>query len=107
MTKEQIKKRNIIKITLPVSRIFFGTANPPISTAEDSAYDLLDNVLASGINAFDCARSYGLAENTLGKWLEARRCREKVIILSKCGDVRNGKVLVNRKKLSWNSFNRA
>ena len=34
----------------PVSRLFFETANPPISTAEDSAYDLLDGVLASGIN---------------------------------------------------------
>lgn len=83
-------------IDLPVSRIFFGTANPPISTDETSAYELLDSVLSLGINAFDCARSYGKAENVLGKWLELRKCRDKVIILSKCGDVRNGKVLVNR-----------
>lgn len=80
----------------PVSRLFFGTANPPISTAEDSAYDLLDSVLASGINVFDSARSYGLAESTLGHWLEKRNCRDKIVILSKCGDVKNGKVLVNR-----------
>ena len=96
-TIKKIKMGNMPEITMPVSRIFFGTANTPISTAENSAYELLDSVLASGINAFDCARSYGLAENTLGKWLEMRRCRDKVIILSKCGDVRNGKVLVNRK----------
>ena len=97
--QEQIKMGKIPEI-MPVSRIFFGTASPPISTAEDSACGLLDSVLASGINAFDCARSYGLAENALGKWLEIRRCRDKVIILSKCGDVRNGKVLVNRKVIT-------
>lgn len=81
---------------MSVSRIFCGTANPPISSAEKSAYELLDSVLASGINAFDCARSYGMAENTLGDWIEKRNCRDKIIILSKCGDVKNGKVLVNR-----------
>lgn len=81
---------------MSVSRIFCGTANPPISSAEKSAYELLDSVLASGINAFDCARSYGMAENTLGNWIEKRNCRDKIIILSKCGDVKNGKVLVNR-----------
>ena len=78
------------------SRIFFGTANPPVSNNEKTAYDLLDSVWASGINAFDCARSYGKAEHVLGKWIESRKCREKVIILSKCGDVKEGRVLVNR-----------
>ena len=79
------------------SRIFFGTANPPVSTDEKTAYDLLDTVFASGVNAFDCARSYGKAEEVLGKWIESRKCREKTIILSKCGDVKAGKVLVNRR----------
>ena len=81
---------------LKVSRIFFGTAAPPVSTDEESACTLLDGVLASGINTFDCARSYGKAENALGKWLETRKYRDKVIILSKCGDVKNGIVHVNR-----------
>ena len=79
------------------SRIFFGTANPPVSTDEKTAYDLLDTVFASGVNAFDCARSYGKAEEVLGKWIESRKCREKTIILSKCGYVKAGKVLVNRR----------
>ena len=78
------------------SRIFFGTSNPPVSTDEKTAYDLLDIVFASGVNAFDCARSYGRAEGVLGKWIESRKCREKAIILSKCGDVKSGRVLVNR-----------
>ena len=81
----------------PSSRIFYGTANPPVSTGEQTAYALLDNVLESGINAFDCARSYGKAEEVLGKWMESRKCREKVIILTKCGDVKAGRVLVNRR----------
>lgn len=81
---------------LEASRIFFGTAAPPVSTDEESAYTLLDGVLDSGINTFDCARSYGKAENALGKWLESRKCRDKVIILSKCGDVKNGVVKVSR-----------
>ena len=81
---------------LEASRIFFGTAAPPVSTDEESAYTLLDGVLDSGINTFDCARSYGKAENALGKWLESRKCRDNVIILSKCGDVKNGVVKVSR-----------
>lgn len=81
---------------LEASRIFFGMAAPPVSTDEESAYTLLDGVLDSGINTFDCARSYGKAENALGKWLESRKCRDKVIILSKCGDVKNGVVKVSR-----------
>lgn len=82
------------------SRIFFGTANPPVSTDEKTAYNLLDSVLESGVNAFDCARSYGKAEQVLGKWIESRKCREKVIILSKCGDVKSGIVSVNRRVIT-------
>lgn len=88
---------NIPGLMKIASRIFFGTANPPVSTDEETAYDLLDRVLESGINAFDCARSYGKAEEVLGKWIESRQCRDKVIILTKCGDVKAGKVLVNRR----------
>ena len=92
---------DVIKGTIPglgaeVSRIFFGTAIPPISTGEDRSLELLDNVLETGINAFDCARSYGLAENMLGKWMETRSNRDRVLILSKCGDIKEGRVRVDR-----------
>ena len=90
------KMGNVPGLTKTVSRIFFGTANPPVSTGDITAYDLLDSVLETGINAFDCARSYGKAEEILGKWIESRKCREKVIILTKCGDVKAGIVSVNR-----------
>jgi len=80
----------------PLSRLFFGTASPPVSTCDGAALELLDEVLAQGINVFDCARSYGRAEETLGKWMESRRCRERVTVLSKCGDVQKGVVRVDR-----------
>ena len=83
-------------LTKPVSRIFFGTAIMPMILGED-VRDLLDLAYASGINAFDCARGYGDAEILLGKWMQERRNREQVVILTKCGNVGpDGTVCVNR-----------
>ena len=83
-------------LTKPVSRIFFGTAIMPMILGED-VRDLLDLAYASGINAFDCARGYGDAEILLGKWMQERRNRERVVILTKCGNVDpDGTVCVNR-----------
>lgn len=80
----------------PVSRIFFGTAIRPMQMGKD-ANGLLDAVLAQGINAFDCARGYGLAEKSLGKWIRERNNREKIVLLTKCGNVNlKGQVCVNR-----------
>ena len=89
--------RFISGLSLPVSSIFFGTAMPPVMTDGDGAGPLLDSVLAGGVNAFDCARSYGLAEKALGRWIRERGVRDQVIILSKCGDIRDGRVEVNRR----------
>ena len=80
----------------PVSRIFFGTAIRPMLTGRD-VNALLDAVLALGINAFDCARGYGLAEKSLGKWIRERNNRDKIVLLTKCGNVNlKGEVCVNR-----------
>ena len=86
----------ITGLNQPVSRLFFGTAIPPVTTDEPGAMSLLDSVLDAGVNAFDCARSYGHAEEVLGRWMEDRRCRNRVSVLTKCGDIQAGKVLVNR-----------
>ena len=99
-TGAQVPYGSVPGLDRRVSRIFFGTANPPISTGEEAASELLDRVLASGINAFDTARSYGVAENTLGKWMESRKCREQAVVLSKCGDIRDGIVLINRQVIA-------
>lgn len=66
----------------PVSRIVFGTAVPAMIRGEN-VFQLLDAVFAAGINTFDTARSYGLSEKALGNWMEARRNRDKVVILTK------------------------
>jgi aryl-alcohol dehydrogenase-like predicted oxidoreductase len=75
-------------IGIPVSRIFLGSSMPMMRGQNVDA--LLDAALATGINAFDCARGYGLAENALGRWIRDRNNRDRVVILSKCGNV-NGK----------------
>lgn len=78
----------------PVSRIFFGTATAPMLAGEN-ADALLDGAAERGVNAFDCARSYGRAEEVLGDWMRRRGNRKEVAVLSKCGDIREGVVQVN------------
>ena len=70
-------------IAMPVSRIFFGMAMLPFIAGEDGS-GLLDSAFEAGINAFDLARNYGLAEQSMGKWLQKRGNRDKVVLLSKC-----------------------
>lgn len=83
-------------IALPVSRIFFGTAIGSMMMGKN-AEALLDAVYGAGINAFDCARGYGRAEKVLGEWVKARNNRDRVVLLTKCGNVSmSGKVCVNR-----------
>ena len=86
---------NLEMLPQPASRIVFGTATPPLTAGEKSDA-LLDGVLERGINFFDCARSYGRAEEVLGDWIRRRGIREKGIVLTKCGDIRDGIVKVNR-----------
>ncbi len=85
---------NIKGISRPVSRILFGTAVGPMLAGENMDA-VLDGALEQGINAFDCARSYGQAEKVLGDWIRRRGCRDQVTVLSKCGDIRNGVVHVD------------
>ena len=87
-------------LAMPVSRIFFGTAVSPVMKNEESVGDLLDSVRETGINAFDCARSYGQAENALGRWVESRKIRDSVVILTKGGDIRLGRVKVDRQVIA-------
>ena len=87
----------IPSIDKPVSRLFFGTAIRPMLMGQN-VDALLDAAMALGMNTFDCARGYGLAEKSLGQWIQKRNNRERVVILSKCGNVNmRGEVCVNRK----------
>ncbi len=77
-----------------ISRMLFGTAMGPMLAGEDAS-ELLDAAFALGINTFDTARGYGLAEESLGRWVNERGNREDIVILSKCGNVKNGIVKVD------------
>lgn len=65
------------------SRIFYGTAMMPFLAGGDGS-KLLDAMYDLGVNAFDIARGYGGAEASVGRWVEERGLREKVVLLSKC-----------------------
>ncbi|MCR5078524.1 MAG: aldo/keto reductase [Bacilli bacterium] len=46
--------------------------------------DFLDEVYSYGVRSFDTARGYGQSEETLGKWIEAKHNRDKIVIITKC-----------------------
>ena len=66
----------------PVSRLFAGTMLDTMRDGSDNS-EYLDQVFALGINAFDSANVYGLAEASFGLWLEKRRNREEIVVLTK------------------------
>lgn len=68
-----------------ISRIFLGTAISPFLDGKEADV-LLDQMYALGINAFDSARGYGLSERVLGRWVNHRKNREDVVLLTKCGN---------------------
>jgi aryl-alcohol dehydrogenase-like predicted oxidoreductase len=43
-----------------------------VAELERRCHEMLDAAYAAGIRYFDAARSYGMAENFLGTWLNAR-----------------------------------
>ena len=77
------KYETIPYVNKPVSRILFGTAQPSFLRGEENNA-ILDAALEAGITTFDTARNYALSEKTIGTWLRARDCRDRVVILSKC-----------------------
>lgn len=68
----------------PVSRLFYGTASMPFVAGGDGG-ELLDAMLALGVNAIDTARVYGMSEASIGQWMASRHCREQVVLLTKGG----------------------
>lgn len=72
----------ITNVDKPVSRIVQGT----IMLKEDdkvNGFQLLDDVLAAGITAFDTGRTYGRNENLFGEWVASRGVRDQVMVLGK------------------------
>ena len=51
-------------------------ADRTVEAMRDRADSLLDEAYESGVRYFDAARSYGLAEEFLGRWLDAHPGRD-------------------------------
>jgi aryl-alcohol dehydrogenase-like predicted oxidoreductase len=71
-------------INKPVSRLVQGTMM--LSSRElEQSFALLDAVFALGCNTFDTAHVYGGGdcERTVGRWVNERKLREKVVIIGK------------------------
>ena len=73
-------------VTKPVSRIIQGgmmLVKP--EDRPDWPFELLDQVRATGVNAFDLACVYGggACERTMGEWMEARGNRDEVVVIGK------------------------
>lgn len=73
---------NLKQLSVPISRLIYGTAIKPLMTGEGADY-ILDAAADVGITTFDTARSYGQSEAELGKWIKKRANREKINILTK------------------------
>jgi aryl-alcohol dehydrogenase-like predicted oxidoreductase len=68
----------------PLSRVVQGTMM--VSSREQAtSFDLLDAVFELGCNTFDTAHVYGSGDNerTVGKWVNSRNLRDKVVIIGK------------------------
>jgi len=71
-------------IDKPISRIVQGTVFFSDNDL-DAALALYDVIYESGCTTFDTAHAYGegASERLLGKWINARRIRDRVVILDK------------------------
>jgi aryl-alcohol dehydrogenase-like predicted oxidoreductase len=71
-------------VAKPVARLIQGTVMIG-SDKLDYSVKLLDDIYALGGNTFDAAHVYGQGDNerTLGRWIEERCLRDKVVIITK------------------------
>jgi len=76
--------KKIEDLDLSTSNIVMGTGfNHMMRGSRKEAFKMLDYAFECGINIFDTAHIYGEAEVLLGEWINKRKIRDKVIILSK------------------------
>ena len=77
----------IAGIKKPVARIIQGTTMIGSDLNEAESLALLDQVLEAGCNTIDTAHVYsgGNSERIIGKWLQSRGLRDKMVIITKGG----------------------
>lgn len=69
----------------PVARVVQGTTMIGSDLDEAKSFALLDQIVALGGNALDTAHVYsqGNSERVIGRWLQARGGRERIVIITK------------------------
>jgi aryl-alcohol dehydrogenase-like predicted oxidoreductase len=81
--------RQLGRSGLKVSPLCLGTMNFGPQTTEPDSHAIMDKALELGVNFFDTADVYGwvpgegVTEQIIGRWLDARRNRESVILATK------------------------
>ena len=61
----------------------YGLNNTHGQPTKEESFAILDAALANGIDAFDTAYAYGTAEDVLGEWIQSRKLKGKVKVISK------------------------
>jgi aryl-alcohol dehydrogenase-like predicted oxidoreductase len=79
-----MKYGNIPGVDKQIARIVHGTIHAS-SKEQEQSFDLLDQALELGYNAFDTAHVYGNGDNerTVGQWVNDRGVRDRVVIIGK------------------------
>jgi len=75
----------------PVSELALGTAFYGLDD-EEVWFRMLDEFVDAGGTVIDTARAYrgGDSEKLIGRWIEARRSRDDVVLVTKCGHGTDG-----------------
>jgi aryl-alcohol dehydrogenase-like predicted oxidoreductase len=89
-----MEKRRLGRSTLEIAPLVFGGNVFGWTVDEKTAFELLDALVAAGLNCIDTADVYstwvpghhgGESETVIGRWLKRRGGRDKVIIATKVG----------------------
>lgn len=85
LLKVKMQYGHIPGIDKPVSRVVQGTTMIGSDLDEAQSFALLDQVYALECNALDTAHVYseGNSERVIGRWLQTRRLRSEIIIVTK------------------------
>jgi aryl-alcohol dehydrogenase-like predicted oxidoreductase len=80
-----MEKRSLGNSGLHVSRIGLGCVTFGREIDEQTSFAIMDYAIAHGITIFDTAESYGNGESEriIGRWLDARGCRDQIILQTK------------------------
>jgi len=88
-----------------ISKLCLGTMNFGSATDEKESFHIMNKALEWGINFFDTADFYGtppgqgITETIIGKWFEAEKKRDEIVLATKCYGA-TGKLGINDRGLS-------